>query len=274
MAADFAEEKAALEATLRAQLGEAQAESTSLRRCGLAHRLVICSGGSAKAAGIHRECIRHLTCAAPPPALTTDRRLVAVRTKELAKLRRLAQEVLLQRSDVETFLVSSIHHVRAELAAGALPASPTAAAAAVGAGGSGSRPARSDSEASGSVESVEAEEQAAADPSGAAGGHALAGSASSALGGGALPLDVRQLSWQDRERVLRLLFAKINRAAAAPKLPPPAARTQQLPEAESMLVLPLPLATDAGPAGLALRCVLLCCCCGWLRLQGQFERSV
>lgn len=191
-----------------------------------------------------------------------------MRTKELAKLRRLAQEVLLQRSDVEAFLVSSIHHVRAELAAGALPASPTAAGAAAAgeaprsvpaAGGSDSHPARTESEASSSVESVEGEERAAADASCTAGGqaalggsHALAGGASTALGA-ALPLDVRQLSWQDRERVLRLLFAKVNRSAAAPKLPPPVARTQQLSEvqAESTLLLPLPLATEAGPAGLA-----------------------
>ncbi len=39
------------------------------------------------------------------------RRLVKLKTKELKNVRRLAQEVLLQRSDVETFLLSSLHMV-------------------------------------------------------------------------------------------------------------------------------------------------------------------
>lgn len=40
------------------------------------------------------------------------RRLVKLKTRELKNIRRLAQEVLLQRSDVETFLLSSLHMVR------------------------------------------------------------------------------------------------------------------------------------------------------------------
>lgn len=39
------------------------------------------------------------------------RRLVKLKTRELKNVRRLAQEVLLQRSDVETFLLSSLHTV-------------------------------------------------------------------------------------------------------------------------------------------------------------------
>ena len=35
-----------------------------------------------------------------------------LKTRELKSIRRLAQEVLLQRSDVETFLLSSLHQVR------------------------------------------------------------------------------------------------------------------------------------------------------------------
>jgi hypothetical protein len=40
------------------------------------------------------------------------RRLIKLKTRELRNVRRLAQEVLLQRSDVETFLLSSLHAVR------------------------------------------------------------------------------------------------------------------------------------------------------------------
>lgn len=39
------------------------------------------------------------------------RRLVKLKTHELQHLRRLAQEVLLQRSDVETLLLSALTHV-------------------------------------------------------------------------------------------------------------------------------------------------------------------
>lgn len=41
------------------------------------------------------------------------RRLIKLKTVELKRLRRLAQEVLLQRSDVETFLLSSLYKVMA-----------------------------------------------------------------------------------------------------------------------------------------------------------------
>jgi hypothetical protein len=40
------------------------------------------------------------------------RRLVKLKGRELHNIRRLAHEVLLQRSDVETFLLSSLYHVR------------------------------------------------------------------------------------------------------------------------------------------------------------------
>ena len=33
-------------------------------------------------------------------------------------------------------------------------------------------------------------------------------------------IDIRDLTWDDRERVLRLLFAKINNAAPFPQMPP------------------------------------------------------
>ena len=42
------------------------------------------------------------------------------------------------------------------------------------------------------------------------------GNSSGSNGG---PVDIKQLSWEDRERILRLLFAKINRAAQVRRLP-------------------------------------------------------
>jgi hypothetical protein len=66
-------------------------------------------------------------------------------------------------------------------------------------------------------------------------------------------VDIRDLSWEDRERILRLLFAKINKAAQQRSVPPPVQHTQPVPEAE--VEAPLPplrgLATEAGPASLA-----------------------
>lgn len=87
------------------------------------------------------------------------RRLVKLKTRELKNIRRLAQEVLLQRSDVESFLLSSLHTVRKEVERDSLK--PEASGAS-GAGGASGR------------------------------------------------MDIKDLSWEDRERILRLLFSKIN----------------------------------------------------------------
>ena len=76
--------------------------------------------------------------------------------KEAKNIRRLAQEVLLQRSDVETFFLSSLQHVRREL-----------------------------------------EREPASAPSTPTKKH----------------VDISELSWKDRETVLRLAFAKINNQA-------------------------------------------------------------
>lgn len=217
---------------------------------------------------------RHGLCPALPP-----RRLLAVRTKELRSLRRLAQEVLLQRSDVEAFLVASIQQVggwaevlysgwqagpvhscpeltschlsirqvRAELMAqagsgGAAPSAAATAGSQAALGGSGSSAAAEEGEDPGGEASTAA----------AAGAGAGLPSYSSSLGSA---VDVRELSWPDRERILRLLFSKINRAAAAPA-PVPAvpsvARTAALSEvAVEVPLRGLPAATEAGPAGLA-----------------------
>jgi hypothetical protein len=80
--------------------------------------------------------------------------------KEAKNIRRLAQEVLLQRSDVEAFFVSSLQHVRREL-------------------------------------EIEA---AGLSGKGATVGHEGR-------------VDIAQLTWVQRESVLRLAFAKINNQA-------------------------------------------------------------
>ncbi|PSC76586.1 flagellar basal body [Micractinium conductrix] len=223
MAADFEAEKAALQAGLRAQLADAAAEQHALRR------------------------------------------LLQVRTKELRQVRRLAQEVLLQRSDVEAFLVSSIQQVRAEMAAEAAAAAAGTAAPQQAPGEGGAEGAREaalaagtsgGSDTSSSSLGMAGERSIAASVlAGSIGGAAAGGGASTAPGVG--PMDIQQLSWQDRERILRLLFAKINRSAAASQRPvvPAMARTQALSEAQAEAPPSLPalrgLATEAGPAGLA-----------------------
>jgi len=96
---------------------------------------------------------------------------VRVKAKELGHVRRLAQEVLAQRSDVEIFLLSSLQSVREQMDSQPL--------------GLGREPS--------------------------AGALALSGAAG---------VDVSQLSWGEREQVLRLLFAKVHGASkVATQLP-------------------------------------------------------
>lgn len=85
---------------------------------------------------------------------------VQLKSKECKNIRRLAQEVLLQRSDVEIFFLSSLEHVRKEM--------EKEAQAARGAPSGRQTPPRSGR------------------------------------------VDIGDLSWAERERVLRLAFAKIN----------------------------------------------------------------
>lgn len=131
------------------------------------------------------------------------RRLVALKTRELKNVRRLAQEVLMQRSDVETFLLSSLHQVRREIERHQLEK--------IGPGGSagGSRPGSG--------------------PPGQAG-----------------RVDIRELPWEDREKILRLLFAKINnqvQQAYYSNLPAHPLENNGGPGLQGMK-------TDAGPADL------------------------
>jgi hypothetical protein len=85
-----------------------------------------------------------------------------LKMKEAKNIRRLGQEVLLQRSDVETFFVSSLKYIREQIAQESLSEEPQ-------------MPMRS-----------------------------------SPAGRGR---DISELSWPDREQVLRLAFAKINSQA-------------------------------------------------------------
>jgi hypothetical protein len=84
--------------------------------------------------------------------------------KEAKNIRRLAQEVLLQRSDVETFFVSSLKYVREQIA----------------------------------QEASSGEKQRTSCGKAACRGR-----------------DISELSWCDREKVLRLVFAKINSQASS-----------------------------------------------------------
>lgn len=86
------------------------------------------------------------------------RRLVKLKSRELKNIRRLAHEVLLQRSDVEIFLVSALKQVQTERATEQY----------------GKKAGRMANEG---------------------------------------VVDIQDLSWEDREKVLRLLFAKINNQA-------------------------------------------------------------
>ena len=98
-----------------------------------------------------------------------------LKTKESKNIRRLAQEVLLQRSDVETFFISSLKHVREQTEAGCQHDC-----------GHGSPVL----------------EQAKGPPQ-------TGGSGTAAHAG----VDISQLTWPQREAVLRLAFAKINNQA-------------------------------------------------------------
>lgn len=98
-------------------------------------------------------------------------RLVKLRTRELKNIRRLAQQVVDQRSEVEAFLIDSIAHVKEQRA--------------LERHGSGAPSGRLPSLAVGSNRPTDA----------------------------ASRVDIRDLTWEDREKVLRLLFGKVNSAS-------------------------------------------------------------
>ena len=121
------------------------------------------------------------------------RRLVSLKSRELKKIRRIANEVVRQRSDVERFLVDSLDAVRREITAermgGVIPST---------AGAPGTLPAIRSSTAGGGTERR--------DRSASPHSHTAALATSH--------VDIAELSWEDREKVLRLLFSKANKASS------------------------------------------------------------
>jgi len=112
------------------------------------------------------------------------RQLVRLKSKELSHMKRLAAVILQKRNEVETFLLDSIETVKGE------------------------------------ITRRRAEEERAM-PRSRGRLPALGSSKPSNLP--ASPdehIDIRDLTWDDRERVLRLLFAKINNAAPFQPMPP------------------------------------------------------
>ena len=112
------------------------------------------------------------------------RQLVRLKTKEVTHMKRLSAIILQKRNEVETFLLDSIEFVKAEI---------------------GRRRA----------------EEERAMPRSRSRLPALGASKPSNLPSSAEEhIDIRDLTWDDRERVLRLLFAKINNSAPFPQMPP------------------------------------------------------
>ena len=111
------------------------------------------------------------------------RQLVRLKTKELGHIKRLAAVILQKRNEVETFLLDSIETVKGEI---------------------GLR---------------RAEERASARARGRLPALAAASAPSNLPTSDEEHVDIRDLTWEDRERVLRLLFSRIN--SASPLQPPP-----------------------------------------------------
>jgi len=115
------------------------------------------------------------------------RQLVRLKTKELANVKRLAAIILQKRNDVETFLLESLEHVKTEIGRRRAEEERTARLS------KGKLlPALAVAEPRPSNLPQSAEER----------------------------VDIRDLTWEDRERVLRLLFAKINNSTPLHSMPP------------------------------------------------------
>lgn len=129
------------------------------------------------------------------------RTLVRMKNDELRTVRRLAQAILGQRTEVEQFLVEALSEVKAEVRARrAERRKAQARAATVGAGGL----------------SLPALVGLPSAPGGAVGGRtATSPLRARAAQQGAADIGLRDLDPEDRERVLSLLFAKINQSEAA-----------------------------------------------------------
>ena len=112
------------------------------------------------------------------------RQLVKLKSKELTHMKRLASIILQKRNEVETFLLDSIELVKTEIARRRAEEERTMPRS------RGRLPQLGASRPSNLPASPEEH------------------------------IDIRDLTWDDRERVLRLLFAKINNSAPFPQMPP------------------------------------------------------
>lgn len=121
----------------------------------------------------------------PQPSRST---LSQVAEADAKKVRAVAAEVLQQRTDVEAFLVSALEEVRREMQREARQRTG---------GGAGPR-----TQVSGSGAGLR----------GWSAGGSSAGAGLMEGGGGDGQVDISQLSWPERERVLRALFVRINAA--------------------------------------------------------------
>mmetsp|Transcript_33961 Transcript_33961/g.56167 ORF Transcript_33961/g.56167 Transcript_33961/m.56167 type:complete len:461 (-) Transcript_33961:310-1692(-) len=115
------------------------------------------------------------------------RQLVKIKTKELNNVKKLAALILQKRNEVETFLLESIEHVKGEVSR-----------------------QRAEDERAGKRNPSKGRLPALAGPQRPSN---LPHTAEERI-------DIRDLTWEDREKVLRLLFAKINNATPLHALPP------------------------------------------------------
>jgi len=118
--------------------------------------------------------------------LSGMRQLIKLKSKELANVKRLAQLILEKRNEVETFLLESIEEVKAQIAKERPPLPKHGVGARRGVLPHIDRKAGTSNLPRSFEEHV----------------------------------DISELTWSDRERVLRLLFAKINNSEPMQQMPP------------------------------------------------------
>lgn len=135
------------------------------------------------------------------------KKLLKHKTREQGKIKKLAQEIVSQRTEVEQFFLDALDTVKEEIQKGRLNA-------AAGQGHTGSEVGNRTfltSVPSGEIDGIGRNQSSSRLPR-------LQQSARSQLP--VAPnqkVDIRDLTWEDKERVLRLLFSRINQA----QLPPP-----------------------------------------------------
>eukprot|EP00310_Coccolithus_braarudii_P003431 CAMPEP_0183372700 /NCGR_PEP_ID=MMETSP0164_2-20130417/109190_1 /TAXON_ID=221442 /ORGANISM="Coccolithus pelagicus ssp braarudi, Strain PLY182g" /LENGTH=467 /DNA_ID=CAMNT_0025549451 /DNA_START=41 /DNA_END=1444 /DNA_ORIENTATION=- len=129
------------------------------------------------------------------------RQLVKLKTKELAHVKRLAAVILQKRNDVESFLLESLEHVKGEIARRRIEEERSTRSAS-----KGRLPALGSVPRASNLPHTTEER-----------------------------VDIRDLTWEDRERVLRLLFSKINNSAPMLTMLPHSLQSEQGLSQEAML---------------------------------------